>query len=119
MAKTATLKILIVDDHAAMRDVVKQLFADRDIAFVEAATGEEAVRHFAAEHPDWVIMDVRMPDLGGIRATQAIRKLDPQARVVAVSQFTGPDYRAAATAAGALAFVNKEELFQLRKIIQL
>ena len=118
MTNAVPLKILIVDDHEAMRRTVKQLFAGRNMNFVEAASGEEALKVFAAEQPDWVVMDVRMPGMGGIRATRAIRQLDPQARIVAISQFTGPDCSKAALDAGALAFVNKEDLFQLRQIIE-
>src|SRR5262245_29531958 len=91
VTKAATLKILIADDHAAMRRTVRLLFGGRAVTFLEAATGEEAVDLFASQRPDWVIMDVRMPGMGGLRATQAIRQIDAQARVVAISQFTGPD----------------------------
>ena len=92
MAKTAPLKILIVDDHAAMRRTVRQLFDERDVTFLEAATGEEAVQLFATEHPDWVVMDMRMPGMGGLKAAQAIQQLDAKARVLIISQFQDPEY---------------------------
>ena len=118
MTESASLKILIVDDHAAVRRTVRQMLEAAHVSILEACSGEESVKRYTDEHPDWVIMDVRMPGMGGIHATQAIRQLDPKARIVAISQFTGPDCSTAARDAGAVAFVNKEELFHLRQIIQ-
>jgi len=118
MTKAGPLKILIVDDHAALRRTVRQMWEGAHVVILEAASGEEAVALFAAEHPDWVIMDVRMPGLGGLGATQAIRKFDPQARVIAMSQFTDADCVAAAERAGATQFVSKEHLFTLVQIIR-
>ena len=118
MAKAAPLKILIVDDHAAMRRTVRQLFDEQDVTFLEAATGEEAAQRFATEHPDWVVMDLRMPGMGGLKATAAIRQLDPQARVVIISQFHHPETAEQARQAGAVEFVNKEDLHQLPQIIR-
>ena len=79
MAKAAPLKILIVDDHAALRRTVRQLFEGCHVSFLEASSGEEAVKLFGAEHPDWVVMDMRMPGMGGLKATEALRKLDARA----------------------------------------
>ena len=118
MSKTAALKLLIVDDHAAVRRTLRQLFDGLGATILEASSGEEAVKLFADEHPDWVIMDVRMPGMGGLRATQAICKLDPKARIIAISQFTDAEYIEQARRAGALEFVNKEELSLLPQIIR-
>jgi two-component system invasion response regulator UvrY len=117
MTNAVPLKILIVDDHAALRRTVRQMLEAAHVTCLETNSGEEAVALFAAEHPDWVIMDVRMPGLGGLGATQAIRKLDPQARVIAISQFTDPDCVGAAERAGVTQFVNKEHLGDLAHII--
>ena len=112
------LKILIVDDHAAFRRTVRQLFEEREATFLEAAKGEEAVNLFAAERPDWVIMDLRMPGMGGIRATEAIRRLDPRAKVIVISQFTEMEFREQARQAGAIDFVDKEDVSHLAKRIR-
>src|SRR5262245_28697188 len=118
MSKGAPLKLLIVDDHAALRQTVRQLFGGPGVTIFEASSGEEAVKLFATDHPDWVVMDMRMPGMGGLKATEALRKLDPAARVIVISQFTDADYIEQARRAGALEFVNKEELFRLLQIIQ-
>ena len=118
MTKAGPLKILIVDDHAALRRTVRQMWEGAHVVILEAASGEESVARYAEEHPDWVVIDLCMPGMGGLRAIQAIRKLDSQARVIAMSQFKGPDCAAAAEQAGAMRFVDKEDLMLLPRIIQ-
>ena len=117
MSGTALLKLLIVDDHAAVRRTLRQSFDASGMTILEAGSGEEAVKLFAAEHPDWVIMDARLPGMSGLQATQAIRHLDPQARIIAISQFTDAEYVDEIRRAGALMFVSKEELSSLVQII--
>lgn len=116
MPKRAPLKILIVDDHAALRRTVRQLFDAPDIEIVEASSGEEAIAAFGTEHPDWVIMDLRMPGMGGIKATETIHLAG--ARVIVISQFDEPEYREQARKAGAVDFVNKENMAHLVSIIR-
>ena len=118
MSKAAPLKLLIVDDHAALRRTVRQLFEGCHVSFLEASSGEEAVKMFGAKHPDWVVMDMRMPGMGGLNATAALRKLDARARVIVISQFTDSEYVEQARRAGALEFVNKEDLLRLLEIIR-
>jgi CheY-like chemotaxis protein len=118
MLKTVPLKLLVVDDHAEFRRTVRQMFEGQDVSISEAASGEEAVRLSAAEHPDWVILDMRMPGMGGIKATQAIRRFDPRAQVIVISQFTGAEYREQARCAGALDFMDKENMSDLVGLVQ-
>jgi CheY-like chemotaxis protein len=118
MPKAPPIKLLIVDDHAELRRTVKQMFEGLDATFLEAGSGEEALEVSAAEHPDWVIMDMRMPGMGGLKATEAIHQLDPRARVVVISQFTEPEYAERARKAGAVEFVNKEDMARLVELIR-
>ena len=81
------VRILVADDHPLTRDGIKAALAlDAELEVVaEASDGQEAV-HLAEEvQPDVVLMDVRMPVLGGIRATQTISRTVPNARVVMLS----------------------------------
>ena len=117
MSGNALLKLLIVDDHAAVRRTLRQSFDASEVTILEAGSGEEAVELFAAEHPDWVIMDARLPGMSGLQATRAIRHLDPRARIIAISQFTDAEYIDEIRRAGALTFVSKEELSRLPQII--
>ena len=118
MPNRAPLKILIVDDHAALRRTVRHLFDASDIEILEAGSGEEAIVTFATKHPDWVIMDLRMPGIGGIKATEAIHHSNARARIVVISQFDEPEYREQARKAGAIEFVNKENMARLVEIIR-
>jgi CheY-like chemotaxis protein len=118
MPNPSPIKLLIVDDHAALRKTVRQLFDGLEVNVLEAQSGEEAVKIFAAEHPEWVVMDMRMPGMGGIKATEIIRHSDANARVIVISQFTEQEYRDQARKAGAVEFVNKEDMARIVEIIR-
>jgi len=78
------VRILIVDDHPVTRDGLRTaLSTSTDIEIVgEASTGEQAIDLVASEKPDVVFMDVRMPGMGGIEATRALRVNDPDTKVI-------------------------------------
>jgi DNA-binding NarL/FixJ family response regulator len=78
------LKVLIVDDHPVTRDGLRSALAmAQDLEVIgEAGTGEEAVETATRLHPDLVFMDVRMPGMGGIEATRAIRLALPDTKVI-------------------------------------
>jgi DNA-binding NarL/FixJ family response regulator len=78
------VRILVADDHPLTRDGIKAALAlDAEFEVVaEASDGQEAVDLAEEVRPDVVLMDVRMPVLGGIRATQTISRTVPSARVV-------------------------------------
>jgi DNA-binding NarL/FixJ family response regulator len=81
---SARVRILVADDHPLVRDGIKlALSLDDDLEVVaEAGDGEEAIQLAERTHPDVVIMDVRMPGLGGIKATQQITRSVPETRVI-------------------------------------
>jgi DNA-binding NarL/FixJ family response regulator len=82
--ETPTISILIVDDHPVTREGLHAaLDLSEDVVVVgEAASGEEAVDAVRDQQPDIVFMDVRMPGMGGIEATRAIRQASPDTRVI-------------------------------------
>lgn len=102
-------RILIVDDSARARNSLRALLATyaEDTDIQEAENGLEALKCIASSKPDVVLMDIMMPELDGIHATQFIKANAPDVKVIAVSM--SPDYRAEALAAGADAFVYKGE----------
>lgn len=112
------MKILIVDDHQPMREMIKAILGDLAGQSVEAGDGEESVRQYRAHRPDVVLMDLLMPGMGGIEATRMIKAEFPQARVVIVTQQDQMPLRRAAAAAGACAYILKENLQQIRDCIQ-
>ena len=64
------MKVMIVDDSMEMRGLVQSLLEHVASEFVECADGDEAVAAYAAERPDWTVMDVAMARLDGIHATR-------------------------------------------------
>jgi two-component system NarL family response regulator len=103
------IKILIVDDQATVRKGLRmRLEAESDLLVVgEAADGETALFLAKALAPDVVLMDVKMPRMDGIEATEALRIACPHAAVIMLSIYDDAQTRARAENAGAKAFVPK------------
>lgn len=110
-------RILIADDDARLREMIKQVVAGHASVIYEAADGGEAIALCAAERPDWVLMDLRMKPMDGLRATAAIKAKHPETRVVIVTQYDEAELRAEAARAGACAYVLKEHLQELPAIL--
>ena len=107
------LKILIADDDARMRQMLRQIVAAFASAVCEARDGAEAALLYAVERPDWVLMDLRMKPVDGLRATAEIKASFPHARIVIVSECDDEEVRAKAERMGACAYVLKENLHEL------
>lgn len=103
------IRVLLVDDHALIRTGNALVLDSTDDLRVagEAATGEDAVRLAAQLAPDVVLMDVRMPGIGGIEATRRITNATPKTRVIVLTTFDLDEYAFASLQAGASAFLLK------------
>ena len=112
--------IMIVDDNAPMRGIIKQYVQSINVnhEFYECNDGLEAVDAFHRLHPDWVLMDIKMPRMDGLTATMIIRQQFPSARIIIVSNFDDMDLRTAAHKTGAMGYVLKERLFELQEFMQ-
>ena len=110
------MKLMIVDDNAAIRRLVRELLSDVAKEFVECADGEEAVAEFPRVRPDWVVMDVMMKVMDGLTATRRIVAAFPEARIVVVSHDVDPKLSEMAVEAGAAQFLSKEDLLELRRV---
>jgi two-component system NarL family response regulator len=101
-----------VDDHPLMREgLVAMLRTQSDMTVVaEAGTGEEAVEKFRKFKPDVVLMDIRLPGMGGVEATRAIRREFPDTNIVILTTYDGDEDIYRALEAGAKAYVLKETL---------
>src|ERR1051326_6079872 len=108
---TARGKFLIVDDHAAFRQTLRAFLPDSPVR--EAADGREVMALYAAERPDWVLMDIQLPCLDGLTATRRLKERFPVARIIIVTHHAEEEFRAAARDAGADGFVHKEHLEEL------
>jgi DNA-binding NarL/FixJ family response regulator len=107
------MKLMIVDDHAGMRKMIRQLIAAPGDHVLEFGSGEDALQAAAEFKPDCVTMDINMPGLCAFKTTEGIRAAHPAARVIFVSSHDQPDYRRAAREVGAVGYVMKDSLAEL------
>lgn len=106
----ARIRLLIVDDHPAVREGLRTMFEmepDLDVV-AEAAEGREALRQAEAVRPNVVLMDVFMPGLGGIETTRAIKSRWPDIRVLVFTVLDTPSLVQRALAAGADGYLLKD-----------
>ena len=98
-----------MDDHALLREGIAALIAaEPDMQLVaEAANGREALAQFKLKRPDVTLMDLQMPDMGGIEAIIAIRGEFPNARIIVLTTYTGDVQVLRALKAGARAYLLK------------
>ena len=103
------IRVLSVDDHALLREGIAALIANQsDLELVaEAANGREAVELFRQHRPDVTLMDLQMPEMGGIDAMCAIRREFPEARIIVLTTHAGDAQVARALKAGARAYLLK------------
>jgi two-component system invasion response regulator UvrY len=104
-----TIRVLIVDDHAIVREGYRALLAKHDGLKVvgEACDAASAYQCYKDTRPDVVIMDISMPGRGGIDAIEHIRELDAHARVLVFTMHSGAAYALQAFRAGAKGYVTK------------
>ena len=105
-------RILIVDDHAILREGLRAMLGYYDDIEVvgEAQDGAEALSQVDELRPDIVLMDIAMPGMNGLEATRAIRERFPDTRVLILTQHEDPQYVLPLMQAGASGFVSKRAL---------
>jgi DNA-binding NarL/FixJ family response regulator len=111
------MTVLIVDDNAGVRRLLRRELLDSTIAIWECADGADALAAYANRQPDIVLMDIRMPRMDGLAATRQIREVHPEARVVIVTDYDDEDLRKAAFEAGARGYVLKQNLTDISRLI--
>ncbi|HEY8743312.1 MAG TPA: response regulator transcription factor [Chloroflexota bacterium] len=106
---TPPIRLLLVDDHALFREGLRLILeSQEDLQVVgEAASGNEAVRKSLLLQPDVVVMDLTMPDGGGLEATEAIKQAFPQTQVLVLTMHDTQEYFFRLLQAGASGYVVK------------
>ena len=119
------ITILITDDHKLLRDTWAIIFSNdsRFNLVGVTGTGEEAVNIAKQFRPDIIIMDINLPGINGIDATQQIKKYSPSSKVLAVSFHNEPEFAREIIQKGAMGYLTKnssqEELFKaIEEILQ-
>src|ERR1700723_2451962 len=109
MSTIPRIRVFCVDDHPLMREGIAAVIRNEpDMQLVaEASTGHEAIQGFREHKPDVTLMDVRMPDMGGIDALRAIRTEYAEARVIMLTTFEGDAEIQRALEAGAQGYMLK------------
>ena len=109
--------LLIVEDNAQMRRMIRSLVEDLAERCYECGDGEGALAAYTEHRPDWVLMDIRMEGVDGLEATRRIRAEWPEARIMIVTDYNEPELREEARRAGACEYVVKEDLLDVRRRI--
>jgi DNA-binding NarL/FixJ family response regulator len=109
-AASGPIKVLIADDHAVVRNGLKMLLELEDdiVVAAEAADGREAVEEANRVAPDVVLMDLTMPEMGGIEATKLLRETCPEAKVLVLTSIVEDSQILAAVRAGAIGYLLKD-----------
>ncbi len=116
------MKALVVDDTSYIRQDIREILERNGYEVIEAENGAEAVEFYKEQRPDIVTMDINMPKIHGLRATQMITNYDPNAKIIICSTMVAlSNYIKLGKEAGAKAFLSKpfsenELLTEIKKL---
>ncbi len=111
------MSILIVDDSAPMRRMIRSFVKDLAAEIQECGDGAEVLPVYAAQRPDWVLMDITMKQTDGLTATRQLLAQWPLAHVVIVTNYDDDMLREQARQAGAQGYILKENLLEVRRFL--
>lgn len=115
------IKVLLVDDHDIVRAGISRLLADVDgiKVIAEASSGEEAVKIVKEQNPDVVLMDVKMPGIGGLEATRKAIRINPDIKIIALTVCGEEPFPSKFLQIGAYGYLTKgADLDQMVKAIR-
>lgn len=119
------IKVLVVDDHDLVRMGISRMLADdAEIEVIgEADSGEAAIRMVKALNPDVVLLDVNMPNIGGVETTKRLRQFDDKVKILAVSSVSSQPYPSMLLKAGVNGYITKgtplaEMIKAIKKVYQ-
>jgi two-component system response regulator DegU len=114
------MTILLVDDNNKFRAFVKRMLLSsiHNLEKIyECEDGKEAVSMYGEIKPDWVLMDIELPNIDGLEASLRIKKEFPDAKIAIVSQYNDNSYRETAKSIGINEYIQKDNLDDLINLI--
>lgn len=102
-------KVLVVDDEPGIRDLLERLLRKEGYEVLLAGSGGLALELFCALHPDVVVLDLKMPWIGGLTVLEEIRRLEPDQRVIVLTGAGTPEKEAKVRALGVADYLEKDE----------
>lgn len=111
------MNILIVEDNPLMRAMIRETISEVVDIITECEDGDEAFAAYQTNLPHWVLMDLQMPRVDGFTASRQIKASYPNAQICMVTDYGDARTRRVAAEVGAMAFVLKENLEELRTLL--
>ena len=114
------MKIMIVDDHSAMRRVLKQqleMSISDSVEILECESGEDAIEEYDSFLPDYTLLDYQLKQINGLETARLINQKDPFANVIIVTSYDSAYLRNKANSLNIKGFVSKENLSEIAKFI--
>ena len=111
------MRFLIVDDNSIFRKYLREFITKEGDEYMELDDGLNLNAAFGEFIPDWVLLDIQLKNSNGLKVAENLKKEFPEARFVVVSEYSDDKFRKMAAKSGATAFISKENIFELYKII--
>lgn len=111
------MKFLIVDDNKIFSTYLREFITKESDQCIELEDGQNVNSVYNEFKPDWVVLDIMMKNANGFKVAEKLKEEFPNARFVIVSDYPDAMFRKKAEELGAAAFISKEDLFELNKII--
>jgi NarL family two-component system response regulator LiaR len=114
VSEAPKIRIVLVDDHDMVRsglEIMLEVYDDLELVG-NASRGEDAIRLVSEVRPDVVLMDLIMPEMSGVEATQKLREICPETRIIALTSFKEKDLVQEALKAGAIGYLLKNVSIQ-------
>src|SRR6185369_1844455 len=113
------MKIMIVEDNDAMSEKIMEVVHTAGDELFRCSTSSAVLGTFEQHKPDVVLMDIRIKPLNGVKTTKMLKHIHPEARVIMLTSHDEPEYHEAARLAGAAGYMLKENLYKLRRFLEI
>lgn len=111
------MKYLIIDDNTRMRKLIRQAICINEDNFIECPDVDEAVNFYTRHMPDFVLIEIQTQKMQGLNALKKIRSEFPNSKIIVITDYDTAASRIAAIEAGALVFISKENLSEVKEFI--